>query len=863
MAKYLISGYTFNPGASGSGTITVDGTFPLEQFLLATNVTRNKIIYQFNSPSLGGSVTYSSGTTSLFLKADTSAMNAADKVQLFVDDGAGLLVEPENIATKFRDSFESFTPGTRWTLSSGTSDIIAIDGNTAGSTYLVISKDPLTAGSETTLETISTFETPLEASIGLSLSQRVLGQEFSAEIVSVDTSSIPSELTISSISQSTTTLTVNTSTNHGLVPGRRVGIYGVSDSRFNYPSLVVASIPSSTQFTCTAGPGGTIPSVTAGPFTSGFVYHRSSMGFARDGISQVFENATATNSSFYTRSNSGEVFPGGTANGNHSTTIATTTGTQIINTPFAYAWLPASEYRYTIQADRAQFQDVSVDSVAAMSSRLFKTQALPSSNKKYELRFRFRNNKGLTIPTAQIVSAVKAGSTTATITTSTPHGLTTGDQIVIYGIRDQTNFANLTTATAVASTPTSTSFTIAFGASATATSYGGMVSRVQGGNIPASYTTIAIQSAANDGTALTLVGSGTWTWLVGDYVNVYGCRDNTTGASLNVDGAYKVASVSTTTMILLPIGSTVLPSVFTTTNAGGTVIKRTDARINFVRIFSYLRERVEIQVNSATAAAVPTQIVNVPSAAQSGTWSVNQAGTWTVTQSGAWNVGLTIPTIVADVASAALTTTTTTSAITPALGTAYSVNIPVTATSGTNQTLDVSIEESDDSGTNWFKVYDFPRITATGMYRSPIIRLTGNRIRYVQTVGGSSPSFTRSVNRLQSSSSNEPIRQLIDRTISLTTLNSTTPNLDVRDTGNRMQLVVNVGAITTTAPILQLEGSDDNGASWYAIGSPLTAVASSTVQITIVDINTALVRARVSTAGVGVTAGYVMIKAHD
>jgi hypothetical protein len=136
-------------------------------------------------------------------------------------------------------------------------------------------------------------------------------------------------------------------------------------------------------------------------------------------------------------------------------------------------------------------------------------------------------------------------------------------------------------------------------------------------------------------------------------------------------------------------------------------------------------------------------------------------------------------------------------------------------------------------------------------------------VRYVQTVGGGSPSFTRSINRLQASTNNEAVRQLINRTISLTTLNSTTPSLDTRDCGNRAQLIINVGAITTTAPAIQLEGSDDNGDSWYSIGAPLTAVASSTVQQTVVDINAALMRARVSTAGVGVTAGYVMIKAHD
>ena len=248
----------------------------------------------------------------------------------------------------------------------------------------------------------------------------------------------------------------------------------------------------------------------------------------------------------------------------------------------------------------------------------------------------------------------------------------------------------------------------------------------------------------------------------------------------------------------------------------------------------------------------------IPAAQATATQPVS--GTVTATVSAAT---LAIPAIIADVASAALTTTTTTAAIVPTHGPSYQVMIPVTVATGTNPTLDVSIEESLDSGTTWFKVYDFPRITTTGAYYSPVIPLTGSRVRYVQTVGGTTPSFTRAINRMQVQRDAAPIRQLIDRTINPNTLNSVTPSLDARDTGNRVQLVINVGVITTTAPALQLEGSDDNGATWYSIGSPLTAVASSTVQLTVVDIHASIVRARVSTAGVGVTAGYVMIKAHD
>lgn len=222
------------------------------------------------------------------------------------------------------------------------------------------------------------------------------------------------------------------------------------------------------------------------------------------------------------------------------------------------------------------------------------------------------------------------------------------------------------------------------------------------------------------------------------------------------------------------------------------------------------------------------------------------------------NLGL--PLIVTDVASAAITTSAATSTLVPTFGCSYEVNIPVTVVSGTTPTYDVNIEESDDTGANWFVVYSFPRITATGIYRSPKLPLRGNRVRYNQVVGGTTPSFTRSMNRLQCSDSpNSSISQLIDRSVVLTTLNSTTASINTQN-GTTAQLSINIGA-TTIAPILQLQGSDDGGTTWYNIGATLTAVASSTVQLTVPDINSALMRALVQTAGTGTTAGYVLIKA--
>lgn len=284
--------------------------------------------------------------------------------------------------------------------------------------------------------------------------------------------------------------------------------------------------------------------------------------------------------------------------------------------------------------------------------------------------------------------------------------------------------------------------------------------------------------------------------------------------------------------------------------------------VGFIQAEDQGRQKVRIaSADPVSSHAQPVQIVGGVLSTQpvSGTVTANiGTGSLAAGTNAIGAVRLTLPEVTTDVASAAITTTTTTAAFTPASGFTYEVNIPVTVVTGTAPTLDVSIEESDDSGTNWFKVYDFPRITATGIYRSPKLNLTGNRVRYVQTVTGTTPSFTRSINRLVSSDVAPPLRQLIDRTILLTTLNSSTPSLDVRNCRN-VQLLINIGT-ATTPPAIQIEGSDDNGASWYAIGAPLTAAASSTTRLVVNDLHAALIRGRVSTVGDTVVAGYVLLK---
>ncbi len=543
------------------------------------------------------------------------------------------LVSSTNITTKFREAFEDLSAD-RWTTVTDTGDIVQVDGNAVAASYLVISKSPWNAGTETSLETVATFGLPIEAAIGAHRSQATLGQEFSLEFVDTDPPlpSIP-DIAIAAISQTTTTLTIDTVADHGLSVGKSIGVVGCVNALANYPALVVASVPTPRQITCTAGPGGTIPSqtITNPAGAKGSIYFRERLGRANDGLSQIFENASATNASYYIRSESGDALPSGTVTGNHAVTIATTASVQTVNAPYTYAFSPTTEYRINLQADRIQTTDAPVDSLTQSNNRVLRTQVCPNPAKTYKFRIRATNNKALTVLTAKVVSVAKPGTTVGTFVTATPHGLITGDLITYYGNSNTgaAAFPNLTTATAVTFIDATTFTVAAIGTAATVTGYGGVIAKVQGGNLPSTLGAInnsainATLSTLTDGTRqLVLTGAAAWSGLlIGDYVNAEGVTNVTNGATLGVDGAWKVANSVTTALTLVPASTAfaaTLPADFTITNSAGAVIKRTDLRLSYVRVFDYERERVEFL-------ARPTGDLSgaVPVVAQGGTVAVS------------------------------------------------------------------------------------------------------------------------------------------------------------------------------------------------------------------------------------------------
>jgi hypothetical protein len=545
------------------------------------------------------------------------------------------VIDPTNVTNRFRDAFESYTPGTNWTEIKGNGDLVYVDGNAAAASYLVVSKSPLVAGTETIITCTQISTMPVELAVGMSMSQRTIGQEFATEIVDVGPPlvDIP-DLAIASIQQATTTLTITTTLPHGLSIGKSIGVYGCVDSRMNYPALVVATVPTPNQITVTAGPGGNIPSLTVGPFTSGFVYFRERLGRAEDGTSLIFEQPTATQASLYTRSEAGDAYPTGTIAGNHSLTVGTSASVQLVTSAYTYAFASTTEYKLTQQADRLQWSDVVIDSLVGTTNRLLRTSVVPSPSKSYQLRFRATNNDSLTIPIGQIASVSKAGTTTATFVMDRAHNLTTSDVIVLYGVRNQTDFPNQVAAIAVASIVDPVTFTAVITATtATVTSYGGYVAKVQGGNLMSALGAVAqvVQNATlstlSDGTRqLVLTGSANWAApaiIQGDVLELVGCRDNATGASLGIDGPWKVATSATTalTLVLPYVDSQTLPADFAVTDCGGALIKRTELRISYVRLFDYERERVELLTRPTTdvQGSVPVQVTGGNIAVSSGT----------------------------------------------------------------------------------------------------------------------------------------------------------------------------------------------------------------------------------------------------
>lgn len=841
MSKRVVKNYTFDASAKKITLPDFNSSFDLSRLDKIINATRNTVIFDKNDAAKRGTA----DNNVITLDYDTIAMSNSDVLTIDYEGLFGTeskFIERSSILTGVQSTSET------WVLSEDTegTHIVSEGGDSSGSSYLRISLNPFVEADGVSLTSKESYEFPMRVVFGTSISQRIVGQEVFVGMVATDESggveyipSVPDKAITGTTASVTSNVATFTLTNHGLRGGDRVIFYGCADHRLNVGPVVVTVLSQDTF---------TVPmTITAASYSTvgGYVRLADPLRYAANGAGLLFENATTTNASFVSRRS-------GTKFRSTNMGIASTTAVQTNTSPYTDAFNAAGTQELYFSEDEISYRSFASDSNAGTNGAAKYSQAIPNEHKPYKVQIRARNLNGFSLPVGRVVSATKTGTTTATVTTDAPHGLVAGDFVQIYGTRDQTNFASLSTQTAIVSAPTPTTFTVVWGSAVTASTAGGTVWVNQGQIAAPGVIGQAIQSISRTNNVLSLTGNTNWSGLLpGEYVNVYGLEPS----AKVYEGAYKVLRTATTSLELEAVGPD-----FGAITTGGAVIKRTDIRIHYVRVLDYERKGVEILGGRGNTAdinnAAPVAIVG------SATVSVSQSSGSTAN---IWNAAGQAGTMVADVASAAITSSVTSSTITPGtLGNvgvhAHSFSVVVTAVSGTSPTMDVWIEESPDNGTNWVRIYEFPRITANGTYVTPLLRAQwGTRYRYVQNLAGTSPSFTRAINRTIFGGVPGVLhKQFFDRSIVLTTLNSTTPTYNV-DGCNFFQTFVNLGA-ATTPPVLQLQGSED-GTNWYAIGSTFTPTASTTTTTVNKDTMPKFARVIVATAGATVTPGYISLKA--
>lgn len=536
-----------------------------------------------------------------------------------------------NRLSQFHENFETLDLSI-WDLTTGDGDLVEIDGNANGSTYLKISKSALKQNTETYLSSKNmSLNIPMRTAIAVTASQRQLYQDLSFGIAGKNEnfdrdidSSFVTTTAVSAISQTTTTLTVTTATSHNLVPGDRVTIIGCIDNRLNYSCLVVATLVSTTQFTCTAFSWGTtIPSITVTPSAANtYVKKVNYTGGDKNVIEWMMDGTSVTSGYLVNRRNAGS----------ETKTSYTSLGLNLLTasggstSPYTYSFYPAYYADGILTMDWASLSPFTTDNTTESYTTIKRSQNLPDESIDYQILFRAKNHDNMIIPIGKIAIASKPGTAVVTVTTDIPHNLTVNDYITIYGIRDTTNFANLTTTTAVTSVVNSTQFTITIGSAVTATSYGGAVFKMNGQQSHTCLTQV-VQSVQCTNNIITLIGSASWSGIaVGETVCLYGLYD-TAGVSLAAyEGVWKVGLLNGTTVVLVPTKISPTCADIVTTNAGGVLIKQTDYRIHFVRGYEFAPMQVEwANLNKVgdRNAALPVAMSNTVSV--TGTAGVNSS----------------------------------------------------------------------------------------------------------------------------------------------------------------------------------------------------------------------------------------------
>ena len=401
MSKKLISKYAFTPGIANVGTIKVPGKVALEQLILITNSTTNDVIFNFLENGFGASVSYNAsdtttfanvlnGVTTLTLQLNTSSMNAADKLNIMVDD-VNLKVRPYDFGTDAIErirvanpqslidaDFEYGLQPTKWlglnlirnypsiyeipgadlTVTSITTD----GGNPSLITVNTSEIHGLTTNSPITIQgllritgysraqgSFILFDAPTTTSMRY-YAKGIVGtnaQSLFSDGVNIRKSAFytASSLNVSSFTTNLATpsiITVTTGTNHGLFPGSPITVTissGGTNHQLAAGTFFVEQVISATSFSYTARSGGAVAtSLTGALYTvgDGFFIHRSFDGGVLMGTGAPTTGAHAIRASkkyFRYQSGKGLFFSTGTVlKPNYDVQSVTSTDTTIGST---------------------------------------------------------------------------------------------------------------------------------------------------------------------------------------------------------------------------------------------------------------------------------------------------------------------------------------------------------------------------------------------------------------------------------------------------------------------------------------------------------------------------------------------------
>jgi hypothetical protein len=229
------------------------------------------------------------------------------------------------------------------------------------------------------------------------------------------------------------------------------------------------------------------------------------------------------------------------------------------------------------------------------------SQGIPDEGKFYKLRLRFKQLPNFTHIHSNISTAAKTGTTTATFVTDVPHGLWTGQYVTIYGMRDQANFPNVTTAVPI-TVVDSTTFQAVCGTATTTNTTGGIVCPWDGSVTLPGAINLSIQSIQRTSNILTVTMNTTASGLLPGEFCYLGGMD---GSGAVYNGMYKVLRMAGSTFELESNGAD-----FGSITCGGSVSKLTDVRLNYIRLMDYTRHIVELSNGRGAidlSRAVPVQ----------------------------------------------------------------------------------------------------------------------------------------------------------------------------------------------------------------------------------------------------------------